>query len=98
MRILRLTNELKFDQLRTGLRVSLEGTESLPIAYQVCPSGMLDEFVSNVVVSLCYNGYLKAKMVDLTSFVISKNDTFPDMYTVINGRYALNPREAWLDK
>lgn len=97
LHIFKINNGIKFNQLKFGLQLALDGLKSLPLVYQVCENGVSDEFVSNILTSLSFNGYVKLKMVDSKSFVVSKTDTFPDMHEIIRGRYSLNPKESWLD-
>ena len=91
---------LTFGMLKTGLRVSMQGMETLGTAYQVKEDNYLevdDLFVDNVLASIVFNGFLKMKMNADRTLYFSKNDIFPDMHTVLSGRFSLNPREAWLD-
>ncbi|GAV29189.1 hypothetical protein PMKS-002671 [Pichia membranifaciens] len=86
--------------LKTGLRVSMQGMETLSTAYQVKEDNYLevdDLFVDNILASIVFNGFLKMKMNADRTLYFSKNDIFPDMYTVLSGRFPTNPREAWLD-
>ncbi|TID28478.1 hypothetical protein CANINC_002473 [Pichia inconspicua] len=97
LHIFKNNNGIKFNQLKYGLQLSIEGIELLPSVYHICEHGVSDEFVSNILISLSFNAFVKLKMVDSKSFVVSKTDTFPDMYGIVKGRYSLNPKESWLD-
>lgn len=91
---------LTFGMLKVGLQLSMQGMDSLKIAYHVKDENnqeIEDLFVDNVLTSIVFNGFLKMKMNADRTLYFSKNDIFPDMYNVLSGRFPLNPREAWLD-
>jgi hypothetical protein len=98
----KLNNEtLTFNILKHGVLISMQGLDQLKPVYHITNQSCLqinDIFIANMVTSLNFNGFMKIKMTGPTSFVLGKNDTFPNMYTIVYGRYPMNPREAWLDR
>lgn len=93
-------NVLTYDSTKIALSVSLSGMCQLKDTYQVNynTDEIDDQFVANVISSLAFCGLLKVKMTGGRTFVLGKNDTFPNINKVLCGRYPTSPREAWLDK
>lgn len=102
LNVWKLSNQnLSFQSVKAGLMVGMQDIGTLPTVYQMTntlDAGITDDLVENVLASLSFNGYLKIKLTSPTTFVLSKKDTFPDVYDVIKGRFPTNPREVWLDK
>lgn len=93
-------SNLNYEFIRTGLKESLKGIEQLNVVYQIkndINEPIDDIFIDNLLAALTSSGYLKMKITADRNTILSKKDTFPDIFTVISGRFTANPREAWLD-
>lgn len=99
--IWKLSNSnLNYELIRIGLTESLKGSEQLNAVYQIkndISESIDDIFIDNLLSALTSSGYLKMKITADRNTILSKKDTFPDIFTVISGRFTTNPREAWLD-
>lgn len=92
---------LSFETIRIGLHESLRGMPQLKPVYQFRnnPHDPIDdEFIENVIAGVINCGYSKMKITAEAQIILSKKDTFPEMFEVVCGRYYTSPREAWLDK
>lgn len=95
------TETLSFATVKIALFESMKGMETLRAPYQI-KNGLNepidDVFIDNIFSSLVYNGYLKMKMTADRTLVLSKKDTFPDIFLTIVGRFPKNPKESWMDE
>lgn len=92
---------LSFATAKIALLESMKGMETLRAPYQIkneLNEPIDDVFIDNVFSSLVYNGYLKMKMTADRTIVLSKKDTFPDIFLTIVGRFPKNPKESWMDE
>ncbi|VEU21513.1 DEKNAAC102710 [Brettanomyces naardenensis] len=100
--VYRMTNMLRFEDIRLALALSLNVNEQQQAGTQdlwfyLIADKVDDTLTENILMSLIDNNLIKAKLTASRNVILRKNDSFPKIYDIYRIMYPGNSKESWLD-